>query len=220
MSVKIEATWKEKLQAEFTKPYFTDLQKFVKSEYTKNTIYPPGSQIFNAYDKCPFDKVRVVIVGQDPYHGAGQANGLAFSVNDGVQKPPSLVNIFKEIEADLGTQIPESGNLERWAKQGVLLLNTTLTVREKEPASHKGQGWEEFTDSTIRTISSEKEGVVFLLWGKHAESKKEIIDTDKHFILTAAHPSPFSAYQGFFGCKHFSQTNKYLIIRGEEPIAW
>jgi uracil-DNA glycosylase len=197
------------------------LVEFIKQEYGSQKIYPPGSLIFNAFDKCPFDQTKVVILGQDPYHGRGQAHGLSFSVNDGVPKPPSLNNIFKEIQDDLGKPFPISGNLERWAKQGVLLLNSTLTVREGQPGSHQGKGWEQFTDAVIRQLNDHKSGLVFLLWGKYAQDKGKIIDASKHFILKSKHPSPMSAnYGGWFGNKHFSQTNNYLKNKGLPTIEW
>lgn len=220
MDVKIEESWKERLKPEFEKSYFHTLITFVKEEKSHHTVYPPGSLIFNAFDKCPFDKVEVVIIGQDPYHGPGQANGLCFSVNDGVRQPPSLKNIFKEIEDDLGKPAPQSGNLERWAEQGVLLLNATLTVRANTAGSHQNKGWEEFTDEVIRKVSEEKENIVFILWGSYAQKKGQIIDTRKHLVLKAAHPSPFSAHNGFFGCKHFSKTNEYLRKIGKKEIDW
>jgi uracil-DNA glycosylase len=220
MDVKIEKSWKERLKEEFEKSYFDQLINFVKEEKQQHTIYPPGSLIFNAFDKCTFDDVKVVIIGQDPYHGAGQANGLCFSVNDGIRHPPSLQNIFKEIESDLGKQIPVSGNLERWAEQGVLMLNATLTVRANTAGSHQKKGWEEFTDAVIRHVSEEKENVVFILWGAYAQKKGAVIDGSKHLILKAAHPSPFSVHNGFFGCKHFSQTNEYLKGKGKKEIDW
>jgi uracil-DNA glycosylase len=221
MDVKIDKSWKTHLQPEFNKAYFTDLVGFVKQEYATYKVYPPGRQIFNAFDHCSFDDVRVVILGQDPYHGPNQANGLCFSVNDGITSPPSLVNIFKEIRDDLGSPIPASGNLERWAKQGVLLLNSTLTVRAGEAGSHQKRGWETFTDTVIKVISENKENVVFLLWGKYAQDKGAVIDGSKHLILKAKHPSPMSAnYGGWFGNRHFSQTNNYLISKGLSPIEW
>lgn len=220
MNVAIESSWKSRLAPEFEKPYFKELTAFIKADINKYKIYPPGKQIFNAFDKCSFDDVKVVIIGQDPYHGPGQAHGLCFSVNDGVPFPPSLKNIFKEIQSDLGKPIPESGNLERWAKQGVLLLNATLTVRASTPGSHQNKGWEEFTDAVIKHISDEKEHVVFLLWGAYAQRKGEIIDRSKHHVLQSPHPSPFSADRGFFGNKHFSKTNDYLKSVGKEPIDW
>ncbi|MFZ6010566.1 MAG: uracil-DNA glycosylase [Bacteroidota bacterium] len=220
MDVKIAPTWKAHLAEEFEKPYFRELTEFVKSEYQSQTIYPPGKEIFKAFDCCDFDSVKVVIIGQDPYHGVKQANGLCFSVRDGIRFPPSLLNIFKEISADLGKPIPQSGDLERWAKQGVLLLNATLTVRDSSPGSHQNKGWETFTDAVIRKISQEKENVVFLLWGAYAQRKGEVIDRNKHLVLVSAHPSPFSADRGFFGCKHFSKTNQYLKSKGLAEIEW
>ncbi|MEX0997603.1 MAG: uracil-DNA glycosylase [Flavobacteriaceae bacterium] len=221
MQVKIEESWQAKLTPEFEKPYFKDLVAFVKSEYQSHTCYPPGSHIFSAFDHAPFDEVKVVILGQDPYHGPGQANGLCFSVNDGVLKPPSLQNIFREIHQDLGLPIPESGNLQRWAKQGVFLLNATLTVRPHQAGSHQNKGWEVFTDTVIETISKEKEGVVFMLWGGFAKKKAKLIDADKHLILTSGHPSPLSANRGFwFGNKHFSKANAYLTEKGKKEINW
>jgi uracil-DNA glycosylase len=218
--VKIAQSWKEKLRSEFEKPYFQQLTEFIKEEYKTQTVYPPGKEIFNAFDYCDFDKVKVVIIGQDPYHGPNQANGLCFSVRDGIRMPPSLLNIFKEIHNDLGKPMPSSGNLERWAKQGVLLLNATLTVRAATAGSHQNKGWETFTDSVIKHISNEKENVVFLLWGSYAQKKGEIIDRNKHCVLMSAHPSPFSADRGFFGNKHFSKTNAYLKSKGLQEIDW
>lgn len=220
MNVKMEPSWKERLAPEFDKPYFKELVNFVKEEYTSHTVYPPGSRIFAAFDHSPFSETRVVIIGQDPYHGPGQANGLCFSVRDGVPMPPSLLNIFKEIKADLNKEIPPTGNLERWADQGVLLLNATLTVRAHSPGSHQKKGWEQFTDAVIRTLSEEKEDVVFLLWGAYAQKKGEIIDETKHHILKSAHPSPFAAHRGFFGNRHFSQVNEYLASKGKPKIEW
>lgn len=220
MQVKIEKSWQEVLQTEFDKPYFENLVGFVKQEYASNTIFPPAGQIFNAFNTCPFNNVKVVILGQDPYHGPGQAHGLCFSVNDGIQFPPSLQNIFKEITSDLGIPAPKTGNLTRWAEQGVLLLNATLTVRASQAGSHQGKGWEEFTDAVIKTISEKAENVVFILWGSYAIKKKSLINASKHCILTAPHPSPLSSYRGFFGCKHFSQTNTYLTSKGKTPINW
>lgn len=221
MDIKIEESWKQVMKEEFEKPYFENIAAFLKTEKAlKKVIYPPGSLIFNAFQKTPFDKVKVVIIGQDPYHGKGQAHGLCFSVSDGVPPPPSLVNIFKEINKDLGLPIPKSGNLEKWAEQGVLLLNASLTVRENDPASHSKIGWLEFTDAVIRKISAEKTGVVFILWGRFAQDKQALIDETKHYVLKAAHPSPFSADKGFFGCKHFSKTNEILVKQGLEPIDW
>ncbi|MBO4805507.1 MAG: uracil-DNA glycosylase [Paludibacteraceae bacterium] len=220
MDVKIEETWKAVLQEEFDKPYFEILTNFVRKEYQTTTIYPPAKLIFNAFNLCPFDQAKVVIIGQDPYHGPGQAHGLCFSVNDGVAYPPSLINIFKEIEDDLHRPTPTSGNLERWAKQGVLLLNAILTVRANQPASHQNKGWEEFTDRVIKELSDKRDGLVFMLWGSYAQKKGAVIDTKKHLVLKAVHPSPLSAYRGFFGCKHFSQANAYLQSRGKSPIEW
>ena len=220
MQVKIEKSWQEVLQPEFDKPYFENLVGFVKQEYASRTIFPPAGQIFSAFNTCPFNDVKVVILGQDPYHGPGQAHGLCFSVNDGIPFPPSLQNIFKEISSDLGLQIPSSGNLTRWAEQGVLLLNATLTVRASQAGSHQGKGWEEFTDSVIKIISEKAENVVFILWGSYAIKKKSLINASKHCILTAPHPSPLSSYRGFFGCKHFSKTNTYLTSKGKTPIEW
>lgn len=220
MQVKIEKSWQEVLQPEFDKPYFENLVGFVKQEYASRTIFPPAGQIFSAFNTCPFIDVKVVILGQDPYHGPGQAHGLCFSVNDGIQFPPSLQNIFKEITADLGIPAPKTGNLTRWAEQGVLLLNATLTVRASQAGSHQGKGWEEFTDSVIKIISEKSENVVFILWGSYAIKKKALINASKHCILTAPHPSPLSSYRGFFGCKHFSKTNEYLQSVGKTPIEW
>ncbi|EKD78244.1 MAG: hypothetical protein ACD_41C00385G0014 [uncultured bacterium] len=220
MNVAIEPSWKQALAHEFEQPYFANLTKFVREEYQRTKAYPPPKQIFSAFDHCPFDKVKVVIIGQDPYHGQRQANGLCFSVSDGISLPPSLQNIYKEIHDDLGLPIPTTGNLEHWADQGVLLLNATLTVRANQAGSHQGKGWEEFTDAVIQKLSDEKTGLVFLLWGNYAKQKGTMIDRSKHHVLTAAHPSPFSANSGFFGCKHFSQTNTLLRSMGKEPIAW
>ena len=220
MNVKIDPSWKEHLSEEFAKPYFTELTNFVRQEYQTATCYPPGRLIFNAFNLCPFDKVKVVIIGQDPYHGPGQAHGLCFSVNDGVPFPPSLQNIFKEIQSDLGTPIPTTGNLTRWANQGVLMLNATLTVRAHQAASHQRQGWEEFTDAAIRALAEERENLVFILWGAYAQKKGAFIDRNKHLVLASAHPSPLSAYNGFFGNKHFSRANEYLIAHGQQPIQW
>ncbi len=220
MQVKIEKSWQEVLQTEFDKPYFESLVGFVKQEYASRTIFPPAAQIFSAFYTCPFNDVKVVILGQDPYHGPSQAHGLCFSVNDGIPFPPSLQNIFKEISSDLGIPMPKSGNLTRWAEQGVLLLNATLTVRASQAGSHQGKGWEEFTDSVIKIISEKAENVVFILWGSYAIKKKALINTSKHCILTAPHPSPLSSYRGFFGCKHFSKTNEYLQSVGKTLINW
>ena len=220
MKVDIEESWAKQLQAEFDKEYFATLTAFVRNAYLTKTVFPKPTDLFNAFRLSTFEKVRVVILGQDPYHGIGQAHGLSFSVREGVTIPPSLKNIFKEIASDIGTEAPASGNLERWAEQGVLLLNATLTVESGLPASHQGQGWETFTDAVIKKISNEKENVVFLLWGKYAQAKTSLIDSNKHLVLTAPHPSPFSAYTGFFGSKHFSQTNAYLEKHGHSPIVW
>jgi uracil-DNA glycosylase len=221
MDVQIEESWKKVLKEEFEKPYFQHIITFLKAEKaTGKVIYPPGPLIFNAFKQTPFVKLEVVLLGQDPYHNQGQAHGLSFSVPDGVPKPPSLVNIFKELHNDLGINIPESGNLEKWARQGVLLLNASLTVRQNEPGSHAKTGWLQFTDSVIRKISDEKEGVVFLLWGKFAQEKQALIDETKHFVLKAAHPSPYSANNGFFGCRHFSMTNELLMKQHKSPIDW
>lgn len=221
MRVKIHESWKEHLQGEFEQPYFVSLANFVKLEYKTHTCYPPGSKIFAAFDHSHFENTKVVIIGQDPYHGADQANGLCFSVHNGLPHPPSLVNIFKEIQNDLGKAYPKSGNLERWADQGVLLLNATLTVRAYQAGSHQGQGWESFTDAIIRTLSQEKTGLVFLLWGGYAKKKSALIDNNKHHILTSGHPSPLSANRGlWFGNQHFSKTNEILVNMGKEPIDW
>jgi uracil-DNA glycosylase len=218
--VRIDPSWKSALHAEFAAPYFAALKAFLVEERKHQVVYPPGSQIFSAYNHTPFDQVKVVIVGQDPYHGAGQANGMCFSVAPGTRLPPSLQNIFKEIASDLEVKMGPSGDLSPWAKQGVLLLNATLTVRAGQPASHQGRGWEQFTDQTIRLLSEKREGLVFLLWGRPAQLKEKLVDTRKHFVLKAAHPSPLSAYNGFFGCRHFSQTNKILLSQGKTPIYW
>jgi uracil-DNA glycosylase len=218
--IKIELSWKNRLQDEFQKQYFTELTSFVRDQYGMKVVYPSGKDIFKAFDACPFEEVRVVIIGQDPYHGAGQAHGLCFSVKDGITQPPSLKNIFKEIESDLGKPAPKSGNLERWANQGVLLLNATLTVEANAAGSHQKKGWETFTDAVIKKISDEKENVVFILWGAYAQKKGQIIDTKKHHVLQSAHPSPFSAYNGFLGNKHFSKTNAYLKSVGKKEIDW
>jgi len=220
MNVAIEESWKIKLAPQFKLPYFSDLVNFVKEEYKSNSVYPPGKLIFNAFTNCSFDRTKVVIIGQDPYHGKGQANGLCFSVNNGIPIPPSLVNIFKEIKADIGKDMPTAGNLERWASQGVLLLNATLTVRANSPGSHQNKGWEQFTDEVIKILSKEKKNLVFLLWGAYAQRKGEIIDRDRHLVLTSAHPSPFSANRGFFGCRHFSKTNEYLRQNNLPEIDW
>ena len=220
MNVRINEAWKEILQPEFDKPYFEALVSFVRSEYATHTVYPAGGNIFRALDKCPPDRVKVVIIGQDPYHGEGQANGLCFSVNDGVMFPPSLRNIFKEINTDLGKPIPTSGNLDRWAEQGVLLLNAVLTVRAHNAASHAGRGWEQFTDAVVRKINERKQGIVYMLWGSYAQKKGAVADPSKNLILKSVHPSPLSVYRGFFGCKHFSKANEYLQSIGREPINW
>lgn len=218
--MQIESSWKIALAEEFNKPYFKDLSERVRSAYVSRTVFPPPKFVFNAFSLCPFDAVKVVILGQDPYHGQGQAHGLSFSVPDGVSTPPSLQNVYKEIEDDLGIVEPPTGNLERWAKQGILLLNATLTVEKGNAGSHQGLGWEQFTDAVIKKISDEKEHVVFMLWGKYAQEKGTVIDAHKHLVLKAAHPSPFSANHGFFGCKHFSKANAYLEEHGIEPIEW
>lgn len=216
----INESWKRVLIHEFNSEYFKNLKEFIINEKKKHTIYPPSSKIFASYNYTPFDQVKVVIIGQDPYHGEGQANGLCFSVNEGVAIPPSLQNIFKEIQNDLGFPIPKTGNLEHWAKQGVLLLNATLTVRSNQPGSHQKHGWEQFTDATIRVLSEQTKGLVFLLWGKFAQAKESLIDTSKHHILKAPHPSPFSVHTGFFGCRHFSKTNQLLKKEGLKEIDW
>ena len=218
--VRIAEDWKDVLHEEFNKPYFDELVDFVKQEYASGVVYPAGQNIFRAFDKCPFDKLKVVIIGQDPYHGPGQANGLCFSVARGVQFPPSLQNIFKEVQSDIGTPVPESGELDRWAEQGVLLLNAVLTVRAHQAASHAGRGWEKFTDAVVRAIAERKQQVVYMLWGSYAQKKGAIADPQSNLILKAVHPSPLSAYRGFFGCKHFSEANKYLESVGKSPIEW
>lgn len=220
MDVNIEESWKKRLASEFDKEYFKTLTSFVKEEYKTKAIFPPGKLIFSAFEYTPFDKVKVVILGQDPYHEPNQANGLSFSVNDGIKIPPSLQNIFKELKSDLGVEIKQGGNLSSWAKQGVLMLNSTLTVQSGNANSHQGKGWEIFTDSVIKLISQEKENIVFILWGAYAKKKGAIIDTKKHYIIQSPHPSPFSAYYGFFGSKPFSKTNEYLKSIGKEPIIW
>lgn len=220
MNVRIEPSWKALLSEEFTKPYFTALTEFVKDEYQQHQVYPPGSQIFNAFDFCPAEQARVVIIGQDPYHGPGQANGLCFSVSEGITMPPSLVNIFKELKADLGKDLPTHGSLERWAKQGVLLLNATLTVRARQPGSHQNKGWETFTDAAIRQLATSWEGLVFILWGAYAQRKGAMIDPEKHHIIQSPHPSPFAAHRGFFGSRPFSRTNQYLEAQGKKPVDW
>lgn len=220
MDVKIENSWKETLKDEFEKPYFAALCDFVRQEYKTSTIYPPASLIFNAFNLCPMDKIKVVIIGQDPYHEPGQAHGLCFSVNDGVKFPPSLQNIYKEIASEYNQPMPQSGNLTRWAEQGVLLLNATLTVRAHLAASHQGKGWETFTDNVIKEVNDRCQNVVFLLWGSYAQKKEAYIDKSKHCVLKAAHPSPLSAYRGFFGCNHFILANNYLRKCGKEEIVW
>jgi uracil-DNA glycosylase len=220
MNVQIEESWKQKLKVEFSKDYFKQLVQFVKSEYQAHGVYPPGKLIFNAFNKCSFDDVKLVIIGQDPYHGLGQANGLCFSVNDGVNIPPSLQNIFIELNSDLGISIPKHGNLEKWSEQGVLLLNATLTVRANQPGSHQNKGWEQFTDAVIQCLSKEKEHLVFILWGSYAKKKGEQIDRNKHLILHSVHPSPYSVERGFFGSKHFSRANDYLKKKNKAPIDW
>lgn len=220
MNVRIAEDWKEILREEFSKPYFEELVSFVKQEYASGEVFPAGRNIFRAFDKCPFDKLKVVIIGQDPYHGDGQANGLCFSVNEGVPFPPSLKNIFKEVSDDIGVPVPRSGELDRWAEQGVLMLNAVLTVRAHNAASHAGHGWERFTDAVVKAIAERKQGVVYMLWGSYAQRKGAIADPKQNLILHAVHPSPLSAYRGFFGCKHFSQANNYLISIGKDPIVW
>jgi uracil-DNA glycosylase len=220
MNVTIEESWKRHLSGEFEKDYFIKLTDFVREEYRQHTIYPPGRLIFNAFNLCPFDKTNVVIIGQDPYHGEGQAHGLCFSVNDGVAFPPSLVNIFKEIKADTGKDTPCTGNLTHWAEQGVLLLNATLTVRAHQAGSHQRRGWEEFTDAAIRALNDDRENIVFILWGAYAQKKGAFIDRHRHLVLSSAHPSPLSAYNGFFGNHHFSLTNQYLREHGKPEIDW
>lgn len=220
MNVQIEESWKKILAPEFEKDYFIKLTDFVRQEYHTTTVYPPGRLIFNAFNLCPYNKVKVVIIGQDPYHGPGQAHGLCFSVNDGVPFPPSLQNIFKEIHDDLGIPMPATGNLTRWAEQGVLLLNATLTVRAHQAGSHQHKGWEEFTDAAIRALAEQREHLVFILWGSYAQKKGAFIDRNKHLVLASVHPSPLSAYNGFFGNKHFSRANAYLTEHGETPINW
>ena len=221
MEIKIDNSWKEALKEEFTKEYFVRLTDFVRNEYKGTTpIYPPARLIFNAFDHCPFNDVKVVILGQDPYHGAGQANGLCFSVNKGVPFPPSLNNIFKEIESDTGTPVPQDGDLTRWSDQGLLLLNATLTVRASQAGSHQKRGWEEFTDAAIRELATKRDNIVFILWGSYAQKKGAFIDRSRHLVLTSPHPSPLSAYQGFFGNHHFSKANEYLKEHGKETIIW
>ena len=220
MQVRIDESWREVLQAEFDKPYFELLTDFVRHAYRTTQCFPPAGQIFRAFDLCPFDKVRVVIIGQDPYHDVNQAHGLCFSVQDGIPAPPSLVNIYKELNRDLGKPIPTSGNLTHWAEQGVLLLNATLTVEAHKAGSHQGKGWEELTDAAIQALNQKRDKIVFMLWGSYAQRKGKYIDRRKHLVLEAVHPSPLSAYRGFIGCGHFSQANNYLIQHGLTPIAW
>ncbi len=220
MDVKIAEDWKEILQGEFDKPYFEELTRFVRSEYAAGQIFPAGRNIFRSFDKCPFETLKVVVIGQDPYHGVGQANGLCFSVNDGVPFPPSLQNIFQEIRDDVGTPVPSSGNLDRWAEQGVLLLNSVLTVRAHQAASHAGRGWEQFTDAVVRIIAERKQELVYMLWGSYAQRKGQMADPSRNLILKSVHPSPLSVYRGFFGCRHFSQANAYLESVGKTPIVW
>ncbi|MGN1259655.1 MAG: uracil-DNA glycosylase [Alloprevotella sp.] len=220
MKVQIEPGWAARLQTEFDAPYFRELTDFVRAEYQAGPCYPPGPKIFNAFNLCPFDRVKVVLLGQDPYHEPGQAEGLCFSVADGVPFPPSLRNIFSEIEADLSRPVPTSGSLRRWAEQGVLLLNATLTVRAHQAGSHQGHGWERFTDTVIARLSAEREHLVFILWGSYAQRKGAVVDTSRHLVLKSAHPSPLSAYRGFFGNHHFTLANDYLIRHGLTPISW
>ncbi|MGL4853148.1 MAG: uracil-DNA glycosylase [Phocaeicola sp.] len=220
MDVEIEASWKEQLATEFNKEYFEQLTQFVREEYRTTTVYPPGKLIFNAFNLCPFDQVKVVILGQDPYHGPGQAHGLCFSVNEGVPAPPSLKNIFQEIATDLGQEKPTTGDLTRWAQQGVLLLNATLTVRAHEAGSHQRKGWETFTDAAIHALAQQKEHLVFILWGSYAQKKGAFIDPTKHLVLQSVHPSPLSAHRGFFGNKHFSRANEYLAAHNQTAIEW
>lgn len=220
MKVKIEASWEQVLQPEFDQPYFKELTDFVRSEYASKRIYPPASLIFNAFNQCPFNDVKVVLIGQDPYHGPGQAHGLCFSVQPGIELPPSLVNIYKELERDLGIRIPTSGDLTAWARQGVLLLNATLTVEAHKAGSHQNRGWERFTDGVIHRLAEERSNLVFMLWGSYAQRKGEFISSDKHLVLKSVHPSPLSAYRGFIGCGHFSLANEYLSNHGMTPINW
>lgn len=220
MELNIKADWKKHLEQEFQKSYFADLSQFLKTEYKNHVVYPPEKEIFAAFDMCPLENLKVVILGQDPYHGAGQANGLCFSVNDGIKTPPSLMNIFKELQQDIGKPLPNTGNLLRWAQQGILLLNATLTVRANSPASHHNKGWEVFTDRVIEIASQKKENVVFILWGAYAQKKKTLIEGNKHFIISSPHPSPFSAHKGFFGSSPFSKTNLYLKKHGISEIDW
>ena len=220
MNVRIDESWRQVLQGEFDKPYFELLTSFVRREYQTKQCFPPAGQIFNAFDSCPFDKVKVVIIGQDPYHDVGQAHGVCFSVNEGVRIPPSLENIYKEIQRDLGKPVPQSGNLQRWAQQGVLLLNATLTVEAHRPGSHQNKGWEELTDAAIMALNQRREHLVYMLWGSYAQRKGQFIDRHRNLVLTAVHPSPLSAFRGFIGCGHFSKANNYLVQNGFEPINW
>ena len=220
MDVRIAEDWKQILSEEFNKPYFEQLTDFVRAEYASGEVFPKGRDIFRAFDKCPFESLKVVIIGQDPYHGVGQANGLCFSVGDGVPFPPSLQNIFKEVNSDTGAPIPASGNLDRWAEQGVLLLNAVLTVRAHQAASHAGRGWEQFTDAVVRAIATRKQGIVYMLWGSYAQKKGAIADPNNNLILKSVHPSPLSSYRGFFGCRHFSRANEYLASIGKNQIVW
>ena len=220
MNIRIEESWKQRLASEFEKDYFFRLTEFIRAEYTRTTVFPPARLIFNAFDQCPFDSTKVVIIGQDPYHGFGQAHGLCFSVTEGTPAPPSLKNIFKEIQNDLGKPIPPHGDLTRWARQGVLLLNATLTVQAHQAGSHQRKGWEEFTDAAIKLLAEEREHLVFILWGAYAQKKGAFIDRSKHLVLTSAHPSPLSAHNGFFGNRHFSRANEYLATHGIEGIDW
>jgi uracil-DNA glycosylase len=220
MDVKIGESWKEKLKSEFDKDYFISLTQYVREEYRTRQIFPPAGKIFNAFDLCPFEKVKVVIIGQDPYHNTGQAHGLCFSVTEGTEFPPSLINIFKELQRDLGIPVPQSGNLERWARQGVLLLNAILTVRAHQALSHENKGWETFTDAAISALNRDRENIVFMLWGNYAQNKGASIDPLRHLILRTVHPSPLSASRGFFGCSHFSKCNEWLQARRVEPVAW
>ena len=220
MAVRVEEGWRKALADQWEAPYFGELARFVHDEYRNGTVYPPASQVFAAFDACPFEDVRVVILGQDPYHGPGQANGLCFSVNPGVRMPPSLVNIFREVSDDTGAPFPADGNLDRWARQGVLLLNATLTVREHLAGSHQRRGWETFTDAAIKALSDRREHIVFLLWGSYAISKRGLVDETKHLVLTSPHPSPLSAHRGFFGNHHFSRANRYLSLHGLQPVKW
>ena len=220
MAVRVEEGWRKALADQWEAPYFGELARFVHDEYRNGTVYPPASQVFAAFDDCPFEDVRVVILGQDPYHGPGQANGLCFSVNPGVRMPPSLVNIFREVSDDTGAPVPADGNLDRWARQGVLLLNATLTVREHMAGSHQRRGWETFTDAAIKALSDRREHIVFLLWGSYAISKRGLVDETRHLVLTSPHPSPLSAHRGFFGNHHFSRANRYLSLHGLQPVKW